>query len=76
MDLISFFFFFPVCLITEAAQSNPQQNESQGKEKEVSEIDWIEIKSITQMLSYCKYFNKRQMKLEWNCFFFFFLFFF
>lgn len=39
---------------------------SQGKKRSVWEIDWIEIKSITQMLSHCKPFTKDPAEWSWN----------
>lgn len=32
----------------------------------MSQIDWIEIKSVTQMLSHCKYFNNGPARRSWN----------
>lgn len=43
--------FFSVLLVTESVQSLPQQK---CKPVRVSQIDWIEVKLITQMLSRCK----------------------
>lgn len=55
---------FSVPLITVAAQSIPQLKKS--KPGSASQIDWIEIKSITQMLSHPKCFNKDPARWSWN----------
>lgn len=50
----------------EATQSFPQQKWKPGKRRSVGEIDWIEIKSITQMLPHCNYFSKDPAEWSWN----------